>query len=131
MLPTSDESAPVARNLSHMPPFRRIAAACAAAALLTAGAVPAWGDSRHHLRHEKRHAGHQAAQLDERARQQAAHVARSRADLARLNDRATVALAELQKAGLAADRARDANDAAQAALAQARQRTLTARAQLN
>ena len=114
-----------------MPPIRRVAAACAAAALLTAGGVPAWGDSTHHLRQQKRHAGHQAAQLDAQAHRQAAKVADARRALARLNARATAALAALQRASLSADRAREADDAAQAALATAQQRTTAARAQLN
>src|SRR4051812_36352152 len=104
MRSTSSELPTLARNLSHMPPLRRIAAACAAAALLTTGAVPAWGDSTDHLRHQKHAAAKQAAHLDARAQDQAAQVAHARATLARLNARATAALAALQRATLAADR---------------------------
>lgn len=114
-----------------MPPLRRIAAACAAAALLTGGTVPAWGDPTHHLRHQKRQAAEQAAQLDARAQHQATEVAAARSALARLNDKATVALAALQRASLAADRARDAQSAAEDDLAVAQTHTLEAREELN
>ena len=108
---------------------RRFAAACLAAAVL-ATATPSWAGTDH-LRHQKHRAGKQAAQLDQQAQQQAARVASAREDLARLNRQATAALAALQRASLAADRARDANVKAQQELAAARQRTVDARAELN
>jgi hypothetical protein len=99
--------------------------------MLTAGGAPAWGGSTDHLRHQKRQAAQDAAQLDAHARHQAAEVAKARRALARLNDEATTALAALQRASLAADRARDARAAAEEALAAAQAHTLAAREELN
>src|SRR3954452_24683434 len=131
MRPTSRGVPAAARTLSHMPPIRRIAVACVAAVLLVSGGSAAWGDSTHNLRQQKRQAARHAAQLDQRAQHQAAGVADAQRALARLNDRATAALAALQHATLTADRARAASAAAEQHLAAAQAHTEAARAQLN
>ena len=111
-----------------MPDFRRLAAACLAAAVvipLTPGVAGA--DSNHHKLHK---AQAQASRLDQRARQQARRVDSARQRLARLDARANAALDRYQTAKLAADRAQAANEVAQQKLAAAQAKTDAARATL-
>jgi hypothetical protein len=108
--------------------MRRLAAACAAAALLASSATGAYaGERKEKLRKERHH----AAVLDRHAQQQANAVEQSRARLERLAAQANAALAQLQKARLAADEARAESEAAAKALAAAEARTQAARDTLN
>ncbi|HEU5034462.1 MAG TPA: M15 family metallopeptidase [Mycobacteriales bacterium] len=104
-----------------------VAAACLAAGLTLATAQPGWADARHQLHRQQQ----QAAHLDAQARQQAHRLAGSRQTLQRLNARANTALAALQQASLAAQRAGAERDAAQQALARAQQRTAAARERID
>lgn len=110
-----------------MPVVRRVAAVCLAAGLAMSTSTAASANTHDKLRHARHH----AAQLDARARHQAAQVAAARHTLARLDARANAALAALQQARLTADRARAASDLAEAQLAAARSRTDAARAVVN
>jgi hypothetical protein len=113
-----------------MSSFRRLAAACLAAAVgLTASpATPGWADNNHHkLAKARRHAHH----LEARAQHQQHAVAGARLRLARLDDRANAALDRYQVAKLAADKAQAANVVAQQHLAAAQARTDAARATLS
>ena len=108
--------------------FRRLAAACLAAAIalpLTPGVAGA--DSNHHKLHK---AQAQAQRLDHRAQQQANRVARARLRLERLDARANAALDRYQTAKSAADKAQAANEVAQQKLAAAQAKTEVARTTL-
>jgi zinc D-Ala-D-Ala carboxypeptidase len=108
--------------------FRRLAAACLAAAValpLTPGVAGA--DSNHQ---KLRKAQAQAHRLDHRAQQQAGQVDRAGQRLARLDARANAALDRYQTAKLAADRAQAENELAQQELAAAQAKTDAARATL-
>jgi len=108
--------------------FRRLAAACLAAAVavpLTAGAAGA--DSNHKKLHR---AQVQAHRLDRQAQQQAGRVDQARQRLERLDARANAALDRYQTAKHAADEAQAANEVAQQQLAAAQAKTDAARATL-
>jgi hypothetical protein len=110
--------------------MRRLAAACAAAALLSTtvtGTVANAGERQEKLRKER----HKAAVLDRQAERQADEVVQSRQRLERLAAQANAALAELQEARLAADKARAESEAAAEALAAAQERTAAAHATLD